>query len=146
MAWSSGAILTAAQLDANAPQEWTAYTPTVTNVPTTSRVGAYVAHGKTVHVRISIVASGAATGSIAVSLPVSASARFGLSGYAALLQGNATAVDSGTTSYAGYLQLASATTVNFFSTASASNPWAATVPHTWANTDIIVATFTYEAA
>ena len=145
MVWTSTEV-TAAQMNANAPQEWSTYVATWTNVPNSGQVARYVQHGKTVHVRISTTVTGAVTGTISVSLPVPASAAYGFGGFAAMLESQATAVDTGATSRQGYAQLASATTINLFSTAAASVAWNATTPHTWANTDILVVAFTYEAA
>lgn len=81
MAWSSGAVLTAAQLDTYAPQAWTTWTPTISaqtgTITTASSSNArYIAYGKTIHWNLTITVTTAGTGTDALrfTLPVTARA------------------------------------------------------------------------
>ncbi len=78
MTWSAGAVLTAAQLNAYVPQEWTAWTPTVTATAGTfgsvAGSGRYILIGKTVlwDLSITITTVGTASGGVVFTLPVTA--------------------------------------------------------------------------
>lgn len=75
MAWSAGAILTAAQLNTYLPQTWTAYTPTLSTsggaFTTTSRAGRYIQYGKTVHFEVVLTLTNVGTAlDVSFTLPV----------------------------------------------------------------------------
>lgn len=79
MPWTSGAILTAAQLNLYAPQAWSTWTPTISNSSgsyTTVAVNRarYCQHGKTVvwQLQFTITTVGTATGTPRFTLPVTA--------------------------------------------------------------------------
>jgi hypothetical protein len=80
MAWSAGAILTAAQLNTYAPQAWSSWTPTLTaetgGFTLASATGRYIAHGKTIvwQATITITTAGTAAGACIFTLPVAAAA------------------------------------------------------------------------
>jgi len=78
MAWSAGAVLTAAQLNTYAPQEWTSYTPVLTALTTnptlgnSTLTGKYVQAGKYFHARINLTIGStfsAGSGAYFLSLP-----------------------------------------------------------------------------
>lgn len=76
MVWASGAVVTAAQLNANAPQEWTAYTPTIAGwtLGNGTIVGRYCRHGDTVilQTRLLMGSTSAAAGVPVFNLPIPA--------------------------------------------------------------------------
>lgn len=78
MVWAAGATLTAAQLNANAPQEWTAWTPTVSassgSFSSLTAVARYARHGKTVvwFAKFTINTVGTASVYLQFTLPVNA--------------------------------------------------------------------------
>lgn len=80
MVWVAGAALTAAQLNANAPQEWTAWSPTITAqtgaFTSVSGSGRYARHGDTIvwQASITITTVGTAAGAVILPLPVTARA------------------------------------------------------------------------
>jgi hypothetical protein len=86
MAWSAGAILTAAQLNTYLPQAWSTWTPTITaasgTFTTVSGAGRYIQYGKTVvwSATITITTAGTAAGAVLFTLPVNAQAALGYIG------------------------------------------------------------------
>lgn len=76
MPWSAGSVLTAAQLNAYLPQNWNAWTPTITAESGTfsgvSSAGRYINAGKIVHWSLTITISnaGTAAGAVRIGLPV----------------------------------------------------------------------------
>lgn len=141
----AGLVVTGANLDrmAQAAQPWTAYTPTVTNVTTSSRLGRYLRHGDLVTVEFSVVLSAAPTGVVTLSLPVTASSALGV-GAARVVRGIVGA-NTAAVHYQGFVFLQSASTVSFISNA-ASAAWSAGVPVAWVSTDSWGGHFSYEAA
>lgn len=138
---TTGQVLTAATMNSiGAAAE--SYTPTVTNLPTSAVSGRYIRVNNHVTVFVKITASGAATGTISVSLPTNTNATTrdwnGAAGVALAYDFSANAWQF------GVIQL-STNTVSFsnFPTPTFYN---ATVPFTWANTDQIIFTITYLAA
>lgn len=77
MAWSSGAVLTAAQLNQYAPQTWTTWTPTVTNAGAalahTVIYARYIKYGKTVVWAMQVNINAAGAGPLRFTLPATAS-------------------------------------------------------------------------
>jgi hypothetical protein len=122
---------------------WTAYVPTITNVATSGVVARYRSVGKTVDVRVLFNITGAPSGTITVTLPVTASSAFGTGGFIHIgtVMGLRTAVSNNL----GVVSLASTTTMTFLSSGG-TTAWNATVPVTWANGDDFHLTATYEAA
>ena len=79
MVWIAGAPLTAAQLNLNAPQEWSTWTPTISNSAgaygaTSVALARYCRHGDTIvwALRFTITTVGTATGHARFTLPVAA--------------------------------------------------------------------------
>ena len=123
---------------------WTAYTPTFTNIPTpTSSSAYYMRTGKRVDFYIYVTMSGAPTGVVTASLPVTAPS-------AARWAGSARMIVAGTT-YVGTPIFGSTTTVQLYAT-NASGTYATvtatsgTVPAAWVSGNTFIIQGTYEAA
>lgn len=129
------------------PGAYTTFTPTWTNVTTTTATQnfKYSQINKMVHVygRFTLGSSSAITGSIRMNLPVTAS-NTDFSGVAQM-------GDNGINLYPGILEAISTTVVQInvvrsdgtYSTGPATS---GTVPFTWANLDYFIINMTYEAA
>lgn len=129
---------------------WQSYTPTWTGVTKGTSPTEYYRYcqvGKTVHFRIALTlgTSGAVTGGVNVTLPVTA--------HASILRSyfNAYLYDNGVSNYAGYGIATSTTSMDVYviaagGTYAALQTVSATVPHTWGSTDSIWIQGTYEAA
>lgn len=129
---------------------WQTWTPTLVNLSGGTLVySKYTQIGKTVHCRFLYTLAGAGVaGAVTATLPVTASSQYTT---ANLFNGSVMLRDTGTLVYSGATAWASATTVEFqVQNASATylslGSLSSTVPHTWANTDQIQASFSYEAA
>ena len=118
---------------------WTAYTPTWTNAPGTV-TGAYQQTGKLVNFRAGVTLTGAPTGSVSVTLPVTAIAA---GGWAATVYLHDASASSGAGRQPGVGNPASGTGLDIYSTTGRVN---ATTPITWVAGDIIWVSGTYEAA
>jgi len=132
---------------------WANYTPVWTNLTVSGStvVAKYIQIGKTVHFRISVVLGGgnAPTGSVTVSLPVTAAANAGTNTVQPI--GTTVYNDSSATVYTGYLGYASTTTaillVGVANTAYlTSGAISGSAPFTFGNGDEILLMGTYEAA
>lgn len=140
------------RLDTLETGAWSDWTPTLTNLTQGNGtvLARYRQFGKTVHFRFRFtLGSTSAVGtSPRFTLPVAPvnSAPNDYTG--SIPMGTVVLTDTGTTNRWGYLQLTAGSTVDIigFSTTGTSVGLSATVPHTWASTDIIAATGTYEAA
>lgn len=143
MAWTAGQVVTASQLNTYAPQEWTAYVPTITNVTSSTVTARYIRYGQRVEVRVVFTLTAAPSGTVSVSLPVTASAAFGTGIHFNI--GGVTGLRQGVGYRVGAAYLASSTTVSFVTDNTAAG-WNATVPVSWANTDIWSFVCSYEAA
>jgi hypothetical protein len=123
---------------------WTPYTPTISNVTTSGLAARYQQIGKTVRVEYAFTLTGAPTGTVGLSLPVTASIVATGGGFI-----NARGVIGGLRQGVGYrygaVVLVSSTAVNFMSDNTAT-PWNATTPVSWANTDAWGGHFEYEGA
>lgn len=144
--WVAGETVTAALMNTHVRDNlkaigdpWTAYTPTIVNVTTSSIFANFLAAGKWIEVRFKIVISAAPTGVVTLSVPVTASTSAGTTSAI----GNVLGL-RGTFQHAAVNQITS-TTVNFMSHGGAT-AWAAGVPVAWANTDVWSGHFGYEAA
>lgn len=144
----AGQVLTAAQM--NGIGEAAAYTPTFSNftLGNGTVVASYVQVNKLVQVfvKITLGSTSSVTGSLGISKPVT-----GSSTAIDDACGLARSIDSGTGVTTSYLRNDSTTTVslrqmNVAGTYPQETNTSATVPFTWAATDVIHATFTYEAA
>lgn len=136
---------------------WFNYTPTWTNLTTTSATQAskFSMDGHTVTYRLFLLwgASTSISGGVSVSLPVTASSFYSTASYDGML-GTVLLLDQGTTGYMGNaITTASATTatLNTMGTAgtyinNSTSQISATTPHTWATTDQISGVLIYEAA
>jgi len=121
---------------------WQTWTPTWTNAPGTTAYAKYIKIGKTVYFKARLNVTGAFTGVVTVSLPVTAAA---LTDTDDIILSTCRYKDTGTAFFPGNLRYASTTTVTPVSGAN-MNDVNATTPHTWANTDIMIVTGSYEAA
>ena len=142
---------TIAQILGNNPTSvggaWTSYTPTFANTTlgNGSVVGAYTQIGKTVHFRaVFTLGSTSAMGTNpTVTLPVTSATSVGSM--------NVFISDTGTAFYGGFTAYASTSVLQIY-VFNTGTPYArmdgpsSTVPMTWANTDILVVSGTYEAA
>lgn len=136
---------------------WFNYTPTWTNLTTTSATQAskFSMDGHTVTYRLFLPwgASTSISGGVSVSLPVTASSFYSTASYDGML-GTVLLLDQGTTGYMGNaITTASATTatLNTMGTAgtyinNSTSQISATTPHTLATTDQISGVLIYEAA
>ena len=127
---------------------WISWTPTLTNLSGgTVNYAKYVQIGKAVWFRFSYTLAGAGvTGGVTFTLPVTAA-----SSTADQTLGTAHFVDTGTASYIGLVRQATTTTANMVvinaaGTYAGTSALTSTIPHTWANTDILQCAGMYEAA
>lgn len=127
--------------------EWQDWTPTLGNLSGgTLNYAKYIQIGKTVHYRLAYTLAGAGVaGSVTFSLPVTSIAYVG-----SAIIGRIRFQDTGTGNTYGVVQYSSTTTgLMVVETANATyltgSVLSSTVPHTWASTDIISVTGTYEA-
>jgi hypothetical protein len=131
------------------PDAWIAYTPTLTNITLGSGGTSaffYQRVGKAVNVRgrITLGTSGALTGVATFTLPVNSILSDQFWDFGAILN------DSGTTFYPGVVRVGTSTATVLATNAAATYTTAvntsATIPFTWASTDVINVGFTYESA
>lgn len=131
---------------------WQDWTPSLVNLSGgTINYSKYGQIGKTVHGSFRYTLGGAGVaGSVTISLPVTAAARYGSTTRQPI--GQVSMVDTGTEEYGGALLITNSTTVGTIIVYGAGATYlteggiSSTVPHTWASTDTIDVTFTYEAA
>lgn len=102
-------------------------TPTISNLPTSSRSQVYTLIGNTVIVSGSFVASGAATNVITVSLPFPAANNYYI--------GTAWALSAGVAYFTGAVLVSPGSSLINFTTNGNSNQWNNVNPFTWKNTD-----------
>lgn len=131
------------------PDAWIAYTPTLTNITLGSGGTSaffYQRVGKAVNVRgrITLGATGALTGVATFTLPVNSILSDQFWDFGAILN------DSGTTFYPGVVRVGTSTATVLATNAAATYTTAvntsATIPFTWASSDVINVGFTYESA
>jgi len=123
---------------------WTTFTPTVTQsttVTTSTANGRYVQIGKLVIGSIDITMSGAGTGGNSIIIGALPVAAFTTS----MTIGAGTYLQAGGTRYVLGLSMASTTTFGFYTHTGTGN-FGVNPAVTCANTDILRATFSYEAA
>lgn len=129
---------------------WTNYTPTFTNLTVGNATinFSYSQLGKTVNVRgyLTFGTTTSVSGLISISLPVNTATTIG-----GPVIGHARYNDTGTASYSGIASVASASTVactiaNVAATYPTIINTSATIPHTWANLDVLMINLTYVAA
>jgi hypothetical protein len=113
--------------------DWTAYTPTVANLPGTP-TGYYRRVGTNVEIQVYMVATGAATGTITASIPsgLTIDTTSQLANSAMTAVGTAAAAIASGNNYIGSVQVISSTTLRV-STNGSNTTWNATNPPTWAN-------------
>jgi hypothetical protein len=150
--WVAGEEVTASLLNTHVRDNFNAlggspgtYTPTYTNMgsPTTNDA-VYVEAGKWITGAVRFTLNGAPTGIMTVSLPFTAAASMGTGRHVVI--GEMVGLRTGVAYEPAFVTLATTTTVNFGTVASAMNQWNATVPQTWASTDVFRFTFAYRAA
>jgi hypothetical protein len=129
---------------------WTAYTPSFVNFTLGNGTisFAYSQLGKIVQVRglITLGTTSSVTGSITFSTPVNSFTSTGQP-----IVGHARYNDTGTTAFSGMITQNNASAFGFqynnvAGTYPTINPVNATNPHTWAATDVITCSMTYQAA
>jgi len=144
------------RLDTTAGQPggaWADWTPTVSLTGGATTYAKYTQIGKTVHFRFKYTLTGALGGTPTITLPTTLNTDYtdSVDGVLAVVQ----LVDTGTANYTGFLRVVDDTAktvsiraMNAAGTYVATNAssLSATVPHTWANTDVIQISGTYEAA
>ena len=144
----TAAVLTAAEL--NAIGTWTTWTPTWANltVGDGTVVARYSQINKVIHMRVVVVfgSTTSISGSVTFALPVTASSTASTTGHGVAQFG-----DAGSSQYLGVVRLATTTTAqlvvpNTSGTYPTFAGLSSTVPFTWANTDTIDVTLTYEAS
>lgn len=145
--FAAGDVPTATQANrmGEAAQPWTAYTPTIANVTTSSATARYHRHGDKVTVEFEFTLSAGPTGVVSLSLPVTAAANFTL-GQVSAVRGFIGGVRTAVSNHTGFIYLESTTTVQFITPGSTGQQWASAIPVTWASPDTWGGTFTYEAA
>ena len=124
---------------------WTAYTPTLTNTTAPITVARYNKVGRSVSFYVVLTLTGAqVTGLVGITLPVTAANQYG---------GEFTAVleDTGTIIYTGAPYMATTGRIDVYAlnagtSYAAYTATSATIPHTWASTDRIILSGTYESA
>lgn len=128
------------------------WTPTLTNHAGTANEARYLQVGKNVYFRIRVTLSGAASGVIQFSLPVTASGNETVgTGSALNVLGIGSILDAGTQRYDCVGVLQTTTTVQLYVLGAAgtytnTTATSGTVPMTWANTDAYYLRGWYEAA
>lgn len=155
---ASDAVTTAKILDANvtlakiAGEAWTSFTPTLGGtgwaIGDGTAAGLYVKSGKTVHLRIKITFGASSTfgsgAALTLSLPVT-----GLGGQAGFGMQSIFQDTSAGALYRGAVAIGNTTTLTCYSTTNANGAMSgllSTTPFTWATTDLILISGTYEAA
>ncbi len=127
---------------------WQSWAPTFTNLSGgTLNYAKYTQVGKTVTAKLKYTLAGAGiSGAVTFSLPVTASADY--TSTVEFFQASTALSDTGTALYMGEILWATSTTAQVRARTSSATVVAlsSTFPHTWANTDFIQTTFTYEAA
>jgi hypothetical protein len=124
------------------PQDdgWRIFAPTFTNLAVSRVTGSYKLVGKTCTYTGLVVASGGGSGTFSCTIPVATA------GNGAAWVGSCWALDSGTAYYVGTCSLVSSGTAIDFTTSGNVNQWGTAIPHTWAASDSIRFTITYETA
>jgi hypothetical protein len=120
------------------PQRITAYTPTITNVTTSSVAGQYIRHGSLVTFTCKVTVSAAPTGDITISLPIAATFS-----QANVTVGTASGVVAGTY-YIGTAWLFTSSTLKIH-THGVGLEWNAANPDAWVNGNNFDLTVTYIA-
>ncbi len=123
--------------------EWLSYTPVWVNAPGT-KTGFWRRVGSDMEVKVLNLITGAVTGRISVALPtgftINTAAMTGV-GNTSTNSGMAEAFVAGAAYYAGTINYDSSTTVRILNTLSGGDYWGTLVPNTWANGDVLSATF-----
>ena len=138
-------------------RDWTPFTPVWSNLDLSgdSQQARYRITSGTVHVQgqITFADTTPVSGLPALQLPVTSSTGYGVTAAPRTPVGTWTAFDdSGTAAYEGVVIYASSTSVDFYKLSPAGANYvgvsstSATVPHTWANGDMITYDFWYPAA
>lgn len=127
--------------------DWTTWTPTWTNVTVGNGtvIARYRQIGKTIELflRLTFGSTTSITSAFPTfTLPVN-------SAYTGYNTGQATLIDTGTANYIGFINMSTSTSwigvYNSSTTYLTDATLSATVPHTWANTDVITINARYEA-
>jgi len=148
MAWSAGAVLTAAQLNTYAPQARTSYTPALAGGSTTGNAtcaGSYVQFGSTVHfwARILLGSTSVIASNPTVTLPVTAlGAAPGVDGLSTTFND----VSSGNFYFGRGWANGATAQIYIVGTNGLAAGVSSTAPFTWATGDGVFISGTYEAA
>lgn len=157
VAGAIGAIITNAKLSTAAGEigaAWQDWTPSWTNLTAgngTLNVAKYIQIGKSVsfYLKFTLGSTSSIGGSVSVTLPVTASANEPTAAMAGM--GWARYDDTGTSNFYGVMDIISTTQMRFLvvnaaGTYATNAALTSSIPHTWANTDIISCRGFYEAA
>lgn len=136
---SAGEIVRAGDV----PDGFAAWTPTISNVTSSTVLARYLEVGDLIVARGRFTLTAAPTGTVTVSLPVTASTAFGTGIQHTI--GTVIGLRQGVAYRVGSAYLASATTLGFVNDNVAAG-WNASVPVSWANTDIWSFNIAYEKA
>ena len=144
--FTAGQVLTAAQL--NGIGEYSAYTPTFTDISFSSYTARYAIVNKLLHVWFSGILDAAVTGAIEISAPVETAP----SNTQAVFGGSCYGIDDNTGgTYFGRTLTRSDDTFRFYSStvdgsSASGNQWDATAPFTWASGDLLSFSIVVEAS
>ena len=134
----------------NSSWAWATWTPTFVNLSGgTLNYAKYMRWGKTIQYRLKYTLAGAGVaGAVTFTTPSTMHADYSTT--PAEVLGLAALGDTGTAQYMGWALWASSTTLAIRAESSATNGQAvslsSTVPHTWANTDVVQVVGVYEEA
>lgn len=146
------AIAEAITLYRTTSNAWDSWVPVWTNMAVTNSTvtAKYKRVGNTVNFRILVTLAGGdkPSGSVTFSLPIPAHANYATDG---TIMAIVSMLDTGTANYVGHVKTTNATTgivlVDVTSgTYNNLGAISATIPHTWANTDVIAITGVYECS
>lgn len=130
---------------------WPSWSPTFVNLSGgTLNYAKYIQIGKIVHFRLKYTLGGAGVAG-AVTFTTPTSIHGDLNSTSEAIHASVTLQDTGTAAHPGILRWGSSTTISIHPIGSAGNyvnidNLSSTIPHIWANTDIITVAGTYEAA
>lgn len=150
--WVAGEVVTAALLNTHLRDNLNAVSgiladaaENIVNLPLNGATSfhRYTQIGKWVVGEFHLVSSGAGSGTLELSLPVTAVS----TGLGARSIGTAILTDAGTAQYVSHLMLQTTSVARFFATSGATLSQATTTyPFTWAATDSLSGSYAYEAA
>lgn len=152
---ADGAV-TPAKLSSGAGASWSyqSWTPTWANFTTgngTLNYAKYIQIGKTIHFRLKFTLGSTSSMSTGPTFSLPVAINGDLTTTTDLIQASVGLVDTGTAFFSGVLRWATSSTVGLYAlnaagTYAGTAQVSSTVPHTWANTDVIEVSGTYDIA